>query len=246
MVVSNTFHVHPDPWVWMIQFDEHIFSTGWLNRQPTYCWWFRNPLTTTFWMYKNPINKGIDLPTCTSTADQRISEPSTVQLSQPMSKSSSRECNTIPYSNLATCEQWDWPSKHGFLWSGRPKVSLLEDLRSSTRNYFCRAFLDLDEDVLQGEKHGDDLVMGKINGYVVGYETLSRCLHWIPGFPQNPGRWIKIHSQTQVREIYSVYTGTFKKVCLTWFRFRVSIHNSLGFTWHPLWRCWYIGTSVKV
>lgn len=110
-------------------------TTGWLNHQPTYCWWFRSGHLGCI---KLPVKNGINLPTSTGYIARFL--PSTVQLSQPISKSSSREWNTIHCYDLATCEQWDWPSKHGFLWSGRTKVSLLEDLRSSTRNYFCRVF----------------------------------------------------------------------------------------------------------
>ena len=28
------FYVHPDPWGFLIQFDEHIFQMGWFNHQP--------------------------------------------------------------------------------------------------------------------------------------------------------------------------------------------------------------------
>ena len=30
---SNIFYVHPDPWGFMIQFDEHSFQGGWFNHQ---------------------------------------------------------------------------------------------------------------------------------------------------------------------------------------------------------------------
>ena len=30
---SNIFYVHPDPWGFMIQVDEHIFQMGWFNHQ---------------------------------------------------------------------------------------------------------------------------------------------------------------------------------------------------------------------
>ena len=30
---SNIFYVHPDPWGFMIQFDEYIFQMGWFNHQ---------------------------------------------------------------------------------------------------------------------------------------------------------------------------------------------------------------------
>ena len=87
---------------------------------------------------------------------------------------------------------------------------------------FCDRFC-LEEDVLWGQKC-PDLVKGKINGYAVSYETISRFLHWVKAF-----------REIQVCEFIP---STFKKVCLTWFRLRVSIHHSLGFTWHPFWRCW--------
>ena len=31
---SNIFYFHPDPWGFMIHFDEHIFQMGWFNHQP--------------------------------------------------------------------------------------------------------------------------------------------------------------------------------------------------------------------
>jgi len=31
---SNMFNFHPDPWGFMIQFDEHMFQMGWFNHQP--------------------------------------------------------------------------------------------------------------------------------------------------------------------------------------------------------------------
>ena len=33
VVVWDIFHFHPDPWGFMIQFDEHIFHMGWFNHR---------------------------------------------------------------------------------------------------------------------------------------------------------------------------------------------------------------------
>jgi len=36
VVVSNILYFHPDPWGFMIPFDEHIFQMGWFNRPTSY------------------------------------------------------------------------------------------------------------------------------------------------------------------------------------------------------------------
>ena len=46
------------------------------NLSNPYCWWFRNPAITTFWMYKNTNEQWDILPT--STGERRISEASAV------------------------------------------------------------------------------------------------------------------------------------------------------------------------